>query len=47
MMSTLFSREDYDAEWVAPMRRVLGDWSLQYPGIERDLAPVPSELSPA
>jgi NAD(P)H dehydrogenase (quinone) len=35
MMPTLFSREDYDADWAEPMRRVLGDWSLQYPGIER------------
>lgn len=35
MMPTLFSREDYDADWAAPMRRVLGDWSLLYPGVER------------
>lgn len=33
MMPTLFSREDYDADWAEPMRRVLGDWSLHYPGI--------------
>lgn len=30
-----FSREDYDADWAEPMRRVLGDWSLHYPGIEQ------------
>lgn len=35
MMPTLFSREDYDADWAEPMRRVLGDWSLHYPGVER------------
>lgn len=35
MMPTLFSREDYDAGWAEPMRRVLGDWSLHYPGIEQ------------
>lgn len=34
MLSTLFDREDYDSDWAEPMRRVLGDWSLQYPGIE-------------
>ena len=35
LMSTLFSREDYDADWAEPMRRVLGDWSLHYPGVEQ------------
>ena len=35
LMPTLFSREDYESEWAEPMRRVIGDWSLHYPGVER------------
>ncbi len=34
MTSTLFSQEDYEAGWEEPMRRIIGDWSLRYPGVQ-------------
>lgn len=34
MTPTLFSEEDYDAEWREPMRRII-DWSLSYPGVKQ------------
>ncbi len=30
---TLFSREDYEAEWQEPMTRIVDDWGLRYPGV--------------
>jgi NAD(P)H dehydrogenase (quinone) len=33
--TTLFSEEDYKAEWEAPMSRIIDDWGLRYPGIKR------------
>jgi NAD(P)H dehydrogenase (quinone) len=32
---TLFSEEDYDADWREPMRRILDDWGLRYPGVQQ------------
>jgi NAD(P)H dehydrogenase (quinone) len=34
MTPTLFSEEDYEADWREPMRRIL-DWSLTYPGVKQ------------
>ncbi|HEY5144746.1 MAG TPA: NAD(P)H-dependent oxidoreductase [Solirubrobacteraceae bacterium] len=34
MTPTLFSEEDYDAEWREPMRRII-DWTLSYPGVKQ------------
>ena len=34
MTPTLFSQEDYDAEWREPMRRIIDDWGLRYPGVK-------------
>jgi NAD(P)H dehydrogenase (quinone) len=34
MTPTLFSEEDYDADWREPMRRII-DWSLSYPGVKQ------------
>ena len=31
---TLFSREDYEADWQEPMKRIIDDWSLRYPGVK-------------
>lgn len=33
MTPTLFSEEDYDAEWREPMRHII-DWTLSYPGVK-------------
>ncbi|MGZ8512990.1 MAG: NAD(P)H-dependent oxidoreductase [Candidatus Limnocylindria bacterium] len=35
MSSTLFSQADYEAELEEPMRRVIDDWSLRYPGVKQ------------
>ena len=35
MSTTMFSEADYAAEWQAPMRRIIDDWSLHYPGVEK------------
>jgi NAD(P)H dehydrogenase (quinone) len=34
MTSTLFSQEDYEADWREPIGRII-DWSLSYPGVKR------------
>ena len=31
---TLFSQEDYEADWQEPMRRIIDEWGLRYPGVE-------------
>jgi NAD(P)H dehydrogenase (quinone) len=33
--TTLFSEEDYKAAWQAPMTRIIDDWGLRYPGINK------------
>lgn len=30
--TTLFCEEDYKADWELPMRRIIDDWGLRYPG---------------
>jgi NAD(P)H dehydrogenase (quinone) len=32
--TTLFSEEDYKADWELPMRRIIDDWGLRYPGVK-------------
>ncbi|HSW30396.1 MAG TPA: hypothetical protein VLH75_13005 [Longimicrobiales bacterium] len=32
--TTLFSEENYKAEWEAPMTRIIDDWGLRYPGVK-------------
>jgi NAD(P)H dehydrogenase (quinone) len=34
MMSTMFSRADYDEGWEEAMMRIIGDWTLRYPGVK-------------
>ncbi len=31
---TLFSKEDYEADWQEPMTRIIDDWGLRYPGVK-------------
>ena len=31
--TTLFSEEDYKATWELPMKRIIDDWGLRYPGV--------------
>jgi NAD(P)H dehydrogenase (quinone) len=31
---TLFCEADYKADWEEPMRRIIDDWGLRYPGVE-------------
>lgn len=31
--TTLFSEENYKADWEAPMARMIDDWGLRYPGV--------------
>ena len=33
--TTLFSEEDYKADWEAPMTRIIDDWGLRYPGVKK------------
>jgi NAD(P)H dehydrogenase (quinone) len=33
--TTLFSEEDYKADWEAPMARMIDDWGLRYPGVRK------------
>jgi NAD(P)H dehydrogenase (quinone) len=33
--TTLFSEADYRADWELPMRRIIDDWGLRYPGVKR------------
>ncbi|NJD11647.1 MAG: NAD(P)H-dependent oxidoreductase [Gemmatimonadetes bacterium] len=33
--TTMFGEEDYRAAWEEPMKRVIDDWGLRYPGIKR------------
>ena len=33
--TTLFSEEDYKADWQAPMTRIIDDWGLRYPGVKK------------
>jgi NAD(P)H dehydrogenase (quinone) len=33
--TTLFSEEDYKADWEAPMARIIDDWGLRYPGVKK------------
>jgi len=33
--TTLFNEEDYKTAWEAPMRRIIDDWGLRYPGVKR------------
>jgi len=35
MTPTLFCEADYRADWEEPMRRVIGDWCLRYPGVRQ------------
>ena len=35
MTPTLFSQEDYEADWQEPMRRIICDWHLRYPGVKQ------------
>ena len=30
---TLFCEEDYETDWAQPMRRIIDDWGLRYPGV--------------
>ena len=32
--TTLFCEEDYKADWEEPMRRIIDDWGLRYPGVK-------------
>ncbi len=32
--TTLFKEEDYKADWELPMKRIIDDWGLRYPGIK-------------
>jgi NAD(P)H dehydrogenase (quinone) len=32
--TTLFSEEDYLADWQEPMTRIIDDWGLRYPGVK-------------
>jgi NAD(P)H dehydrogenase (quinone) len=32
---TLFSQEDYEADWQEPMTRIIDDWGLRYPGVKQ------------
>ncbi|MGZ8982118.1 MAG: NAD(P)H-dependent oxidoreductase [Burkholderiaceae bacterium] len=34
LTSTLFSEADYKADWEQPMRRIIDDWGLRYPGVK-------------
>ena len=34
MTPTLFSEADYKADWEEPMRRIIDDWGLRYPGVK-------------
>ena len=31
---TLFSQDDYEADWKEPMTRIIDDWGLRYPGVK-------------
>ena len=31
---TLFCEADYKADWEEPMRRIIDDWGLRYPGVK-------------
>lgn len=33
--TTLFREEDYKADWELPMKRIIDDWGLRYPGVKR------------
>jgi NAD(P)H dehydrogenase (quinone) len=33
--TTLFTEEDYKADWEAPMKRIIDDWGLLYPGVRK------------
>lgn len=33
--TTLFSEEDYEADWGAPMARIIDEWGLRYPGVKK------------
>ena len=33
--TTLFCEEDYKADWELPMRRIIDDWGLRYPGVKQ------------
>src|SRR5512143_3053394 len=33
--TTLFKEEDYKADWEGPMRRIIDDWGLRYPGVRK------------
>ena len=33
--TTLFSEKDYKADWQKPMTRIIDDWGLRYPGIQK------------
>ena len=32
--TTLFNEEDYKATWESPMKRIIDDWGLRYPGVK-------------
>jgi NAD(P)H dehydrogenase (quinone) len=32
---TLFCEADYKADWEQPMRRIIDDWGLRYPGVKQ------------
>ena len=32
--TTLFKEEDYKSAWEAPMKRIIDDWGLRYPGVK-------------
>ena len=33
--TTLFGEADYQADWQAPMTRIIDDWGLRYPGVKK------------
>lgn len=33
--TTLFSEKDYKADWEMPMKRMIDDWGLRYPGVKK------------
>lgn len=33
--TTIFSEADYRADWELPMRRIIDDWGLRYPGVKK------------
>jgi NAD(P)H dehydrogenase (quinone) len=33
--TTLFSEKDYKADWEFPMKRMIDDWGLRYPGVKK------------